>query len=491
MEYTDVAVVGAGLLGCFTARALTALDVRVTVLEAREDVCTGISRANTGIIYTGCDTKPGTLKTRLCVRANRDFDRLCRELDVRFSRCGSLMVSFGPRAAARLQKKLEQGRANGVPGLELLGPEEVYAREPSLAPGVTAGLYAPGTGTVDPWELCIAAYENARDNGADFRFSQEVLRMERTGDGYLLETAAGCCTARVVVNCAGLRADAVREMTKAPAVRVFPTAADYLVLDDTVSGLVKHIIFHEPEEKGKGLTLVPTVDGNLLAGPTARSRDSAPDRATAREGLETLKALCARVVPSLPLDQIISSFASLRPDPYAVREEGGLWAPSDQSISSFTVLEEDGLISLIGIKTPGLTCAAALGEHAANMAARCLGGPGRNPRFCPRRRGIPRVHDLGEAERGSLVRRSPDYGEIVCRCRDVSLGEVLEAIRRGAATLDGVKRRTGACMGRCQGGRCMQRILEPLAREQGLTPQQVTKDGGASPVLEGGGDGTC
>ena len=485
MEYTDVAVIGAGLLGCFAARALAEWDIKVTVLEAREDVCTGISRANTGIIYTGCDTKPGTLKTKLCVKANREFDRLCRELDVRFSRCGSLMVGFGPRAGARLGQKLEQGQANGVPGLELLGPDEVRAMEPNLSSGVTMGLYAPGTGTVDPWELGIAAYENARDNGADFRFSQEVIRMERAGSGYLLETNMGRYTARAVVNCAGLRSDTVRELTERPAVRIFPTAADYLVLDDTVSGLVNHIIFHEPEEKGKGLTLVPTVDGTLLAGPTTRSRDSAPDRATAREGLETLKALCGQIVPSLPLDQTICSFAALRPDPYAVREEQGRWMPMDRSISSFTVLEEDGLISLLGIKTPGLTCAAVLGKHVAALVARYLGDPGKNPRFSPRRRAIRRVHDLNEAQRAALIRRSPDYGEIVCRCRDVSMGEVMEAIRRGAVTLDGVKRRTGAGMGRCQGGRCMQKILETLAREQGCKPWQVTKDGPSSPVLGG------
>lgn len=468
MEYTDVAVIGGGLLGCFTARALTAYDLRVTVFEEREDVCTGISRANTGIIYTGCDTKPGTLKTRLCTAASRDFDRLCRELDVPFSRCGSLMAAFGPRAEAVLEKKLAQGRLNGVPGLELLGPEAVYGLEPGLAPGVRLGLYAPGTGTVNPWELGIAAFENARDNGADFRFSEELLGMERTAGGYRLETSRSGCMARAVVNCAGLRADAVREMAKVPAVRIFPTAGDYLVLDDTVAGLIRHIVFHEPEERGKGLTLVPTVDGNLLIGPTERSRDTAPDWAASREGLEALVRLCGQVVPGLPLGEVIRSFAALRPNPYAVQEREGVWAPVDRSISGFTVLEEDGLISLLGIKTPGLTCAGPLGEHAAACAARFLGGPGRNPRFDPRRRGIRRARGLGEAERDALIREDPDYGEVVCRCRDVTKGEILEAVRRGASTVDGVKRRTGAGMGRCQGSRCGQEVMELVGRTDGI-----------------------
>lgn len=467
MTYTDVAVVGGGLLGCFTARALTAYALRVTVLEAREDVCTGVSRANTGIVYTGCDTKPGTLKTRMCVEANRDFDRLCRELDVPFSRCGSLMAGFGPRAEAVLERKLAQGRMNGVPGLELLGPEAVCELEPHLAPGVRLGLYAPGTGTVIPWELGIAAFENARENGADFHFSEPVLRMERTPGGCRLETDRESYAARAVVNCAGLQADAVREMIEAPAVQIFPTAGDYLVLDSGAAGLIRHIVFHEPEERGKGLTLVPAVDGSLLIGPTERPRDSAPDWAVSREGLEELVRLCAEVVPALPLEEAVRSFAALRPHPWAVELRDGVWTREDRSIAGFTILEEDGLISLLGVKTPGLTCAAKLGEHAAALAARRLGGPGGNPRFNPRRQGIRRAREMGDAERDALIREDPDYGEVVCRCRDVTKGEILEAVRRGASTAEGVKRRTGAGMGCCQGSRCGQRVRELTGGKHG------------------------
>ena len=487
MERFDVAVIGAGLLGCFAARALTALDISVLVLEAREDVCTGVTKANTGIVYTGMDTRPGTLKTELCVRANRDFDALCDELDVRFSRCGSLMVSCGPRADAVLRERLERGRANGVPDLRLLDRDEVLEMEPNLTPDLTLGLFAPGTGTVDPWELGIAAFENARFNGADFRFNEEVTRMERTGEGYLLETPAGQYAARAVVNCAGLNAAAVREYTKIPAVRIFPTAGDYLVLDDTQRGFVSHVVFHEPEAKEKGLTLVPTVDGNLLIGPTERPRESAPDGATAREGLESLYALCAQIVPGLPLNETIRRFSALRPNPFHVQEEKGVWVPEKRSISSFTLLAEDGLISLMGIKTPGLTCAAELGRWAAAEAAKVLGGPGPNRNFDPRRKGIRRAHGLPESERAALVAADPDYGEIVCHCRDVTRAEVIEAIRRGAVTLDGVKRRTGAGMGRCQGARCLLPVLEALAAERGVPVPTITKDGGASYMVTSDG----
>ena len=480
MEHADVVVIGAGVLGCFAARALTERALSVLVLEAGEEVCAGITKANTGIVYTGCDTKPGTLKTELCVRANLDFDRLCRELDVRFSRCGSLMLAFGPRAEGVLRRKLENGRENGVPGLRLLSREETLAMEPRLSPKVTRSLYAPGTGTVDPWELGIAAFENARSNGASFRFREEVAGMARTEKGYLLETNAGQYAARAVVNCAGLNAAAVRELTKVPAIRIFPSAGDYLVLDDSVGGLIRHVISHEPEEKGKGLTLTPTVDGNLLVGPTERDRALTPDGATAIQSLRELMELCARAAPELPLDRTIRSFSALRPNPFHVREKDGVWVPEDRSISNFTVMAEDGLISLIGIKTPGLTCAAELGKLAAKEVCAWLGDPGPNRDFDPVRKGIPRVHTLNEEDRDRLIRANADYGEVVCHCRDVTLGEVREAIRRGASTLDGVKRRTGAGMGRCQGGRCLLPVLEALAADQGLEPTQVTKSGGGS-----------
>ena len=484
MQKRDIVIVGAGLLGCFAARALAAYALDVTVLEAREDVCTGVSRANTGIIYAGYDTSPGTLKTRLCVAGSRGMAGLCRELDVPFSRCGSLMVACGARGEAVLRKKYAAGQENGVEGLRLLGGGEVLAMEPNLTPRVTAGLYAPGAGTLDPWALGIAAYENAKANGIEFRFGAKVREIRRFDGGFLLETDTETLEARAVLNCAGLSADRVRELTEAPLLRLFPSAADYLVLDDTARGFVRHVIFHEPEEKGKGLTLVPTVDGNLLVGPTERDRDGEPG-ATAEAGLEQLRRLCAEVVPGLDLGQTIRSFGAVRPNPYYVREENGIWLPEDRGIRSFPVLEEAGLVSLIGIKTPGLTSAKPLGDYAAERLLAFLGGAERRPDFDPRRRAIPDPRHMTEGGRAALVAAQPDYGRIVCRCRGVSEGEVREAIRRGAVSVDGVKRRTGAGMGRCQGGFCLERVLALLAEARGVPATAVCKDGPGSEVLHG------
>lgn len=486
MIHSDIVIVGAGLLGCFAARALAAYDVKVTVLEQREDVCTGISRANTGIIYTGCDTKPGTLKTRLCVKANENFAALCEELDVSFSQPGSLMLSFGPRADSVLEKKYEQGVENGVKGLELLDREETLRREPRLAEHVRGALYAPGTGTVDPWELGIAAYENAAANGVDFRLNEKLLRMERRGEGFLLETEKESYNCRAVLNCAGLDAPAVRELLLTPLVRIFPSAADYMVLDTKLRGFVNHIIFHEPEEKGKGLTLVPTVDGNILVGPTEYDFDEQEDYATTAFGIERLYELCGEIVPELDLGELIRSFGSMRPNPFYVREERGVWVPEGKNISSFTVLEEGGLFSLIGIKTPGLSCAAELGQYMARKLTAHIGCDRPAPSFEPKRRAIPRPRDMDMQTRSELVRLDPDYGRIVCRCREVTRGEVLEAIARGAVTVDGVKRRVGAGMGRCQGGYCMQGIMEILMERTGVSAAEVRKDGPNTRILNDG-----
>ena len=485
MEKCDVLVIGAGLLGCFAARALSAYELHTVVLEAREDVCTGISKANSGIIYTGLDAVPGTLKAELCVRANRDFDRLCAELDVPFRRCGSLMIACGPRGETKLRKRYEQGILNGVEGLELLSPAETRELESTLTDAVTLSLYAPGTGTVDPWVLGIAAYENARRNEVVFRFREEVRHLTRTGEGFLAETAGNSYLAGAVINCAGLRADAVRELTEPPKARLVPQAADYYVTDTSAGEQVKHVIFHEGEERGKGLTVIPTVDGNLLLGPTKRAWDGEEGMPTESGGLAELRELCREVVPTLDVGSIIRNFGSLRPIVEMGEIKNGVWTPSGEDVSSFLVMEEEGLFSLIGIKTPGLTCACELGKMAAEKAIEYLGGAAKKEDYDPTRRGIPRVRELPEEERTALIIRDPDFGRIVCRCREITRGEILESIRRGAVTVDGVKRRVGAGMGRCQGGWCLQTVLELLARETGQSVTTIEKDGPGSAVLTG------
>lgn len=469
MVKTDVLIIGAGLLGCFAAREMRRYDADVTVLEKENDVCRGISKANTGIIYSGYDNRPGTRKQKLCVSANADFDRLCSELDVPFSRPGSILVGYGPEADAVILRKYNDGIAGGVGGLRLLSGKEAEEMEPALAKGITSALYAPSTGTVDPWDLCIAAYENARDNGAQFIFGECVTDIRREDGGFTVRTGRESYRAKSVINAAGLSSDRVREMSEEPLIRLYPAAADYIVLDRPAASAVRHIIFHEGED-GKGLTIVPTVDGSLLIGPTKRKASdeetAAMDMRTDMHGLSQLTELCRRVAPGIDLSQQIRTFGSLRPDPYYVSvQDGGIIRKSD-SIKDIKVLDEDGLISLIGIKTPGLTIAAGLGLMVSDMAVSHAGLIKENSGFDPHRTGIRRVRDLSEEERAALAAEDPGYGDIVCACMDISAAEIRQAAAAGAKDIESVKRRTGAGFGRCQGSRCRRRITDILEKRE-------------------------
>ena len=477
MQSFDVVVIGGGLLGCFAARNLCRWDLHIALIEAREDVCTGISRANTAIVYPGYDHKPGTLKAKMTVRANGSFDSLCRELDVPFCRCGSLMVSYGEQADAVLRKKYENGLSMGVSELRLLRGEEAVKMEPCLAPGVTSALYAPTAGTVNPWELGIAACENAVANGIALCLNTRVFAISHTTDSYRIETNRDVFSARAVINCAGLYADRVQELVFPTSVHIVPDGADYLVLDKAAANLPTHIIQYEPEDGGKGFNAVPTVDGSLLLGPS--ERDNETDFAVSEKGIFFVYEQAGRIFPGMDLNETIRSFAAVRPNPQ--RKDGS-------SIGSFVIENPaPGFWSLIGIKTPGLTCANELGSYVAERAAEQLAAE-RNESFDPCRKGIKKVRGIPLERRNAAIQADPNFGEVICCCEDVTRAEVLEAIRRGATTLDGVKRRTGTGMGRCQGSRCQQKLITLLAQELGISEAEVTKDGKGSEILGGGRD---
>ena len=437
MKPVDVAVIGGGVLGCFAARNLTRYRLRVILVEAAEDVCTGITRANSAVVYAGYDHHPGSWKADLTVRANESFDQLCAVLDVPFSRCGSLMTACGPKSKAVLKRKLDQGRRNGVPGLRLLTGDEAREREPMLSSEVTAALYAPTTGTVNPWQLGIAAYESARMNGCEALLNAPVTSIVPDGAGYLIQTCRGDLFARAVVNCAGLGAVKVQELIYPSDVRLRLDGADYLVFDP-LTPHPGHILFEETEA-GKGVTAVPCPEGNLLL--ESLPRPWRPDYATTREGLETIRAHGDRWLPGLDFGAVIRSFGAVRPNP-----EGA----DGRDIRDFCLLRPAAAFwSLVGVKTPGLTCANELGARIAGECAAALDAP-LNDSFIPERWAI----------------RSAPGSPLVCRCEGVTRDMVLQAIDRGAVTADGVKRRVGAGMGRCQGSRCACKI-DGMLREKG------------------------
>ena len=436
MNDYDVIVIGGGVLGCFAARNLRRWKLSVLLLEAAEDVCTGITRANSAIVYAGYDMKPGTRKAEMTVQANAGFDRLCRELEVPFFRRGSLMVSFGPKGERTLARKLEAGQKSRVPGLKLLSGEEARKLEPMLSEKVTAALYAPSTGTVNPWLLGIAAYENARKNGCQTQMNTRVLAIAKAQDSYRVTTDRGELFCRAIVNCAGLQADQIQNMMYPRGTAILMDGTDYLVMDPQIQ-TPKHIIFQETEG-GKGITAVPCVEGNLLLESPARPLEI--PFATTRKGMECTKAAAEDLFPGLETHAVIRSFGAVRPNPH--REDGS-------SIHDFCIEQPaQDFISFIGIKTPGLTCANELGLYAAGRIAEALAAEP-NPNFDPHRAAISAADD-----------------QIICQCGNITRGQILEAIRRGAATVDGIKRRVGTGMGPCQGSRCAWEI-EKLLEEYG------------------------
>ena len=448
MKRFDAAVIGGGILGCFTARNLRRWNISTLLLEKENDVCKGITRANSAICYAGCDNKPGSRKAEMTVRGNANMEQLSEELEVPFSWCGSLMVTYEEASVSKLERKLQNGIQNGVPGLRLLSGAEAEAMEPMLKKGVAAALYAPTTGTINPWKLGIAAYENAVQNGAEALLNTQVLGIRKSEEGFLVETDGDTFLCKMVFNCAGLFADKVQELLFPPSVRLHLDGAEYLVLDHNTEK-PSRVIFHQGSSCGKGITAIPCVEGNLLISGI-RKELSVPFATTA-EGLEDLHRATDALLPELDRTAVIRSFGAVRPNPYKV---------SGESLHDFCIENPaPGFYSLIGVKTPGLTCANELGLHLAEQAAAYLSAE-KNPTFDPHRTAIEKKRD------------DPDFCQIVCRCEHITRGEILEAIRRGATTVDGVKRRVGAGMGRCQGSRCGWKIARIL-KETGVNPNPV------------------
>lgn len=466
MESFDAAIIGGGLVGCFAARALTRYDIRTVLIESAEDVCTGISKANTAIVYSGCDNRPGSLKAGLTVSANARFDELCAELEVPFVRCGSLMTGKGPNADAVLRRKLLNAQKSSVPGARIISGSEAREIEPALGPGLSSALFLPSTGTVNPWYFCYAAYENAVQNGCAVRLNTKLLSVRRSQGKYVLETDRGEFTVRSVVNCAGLSADKVHEMLFQPCFRIFPDGADYVVFRRGCSEL-GHIIQHEPEDGEKGTNIVPTTDGSILAGPTERPLCAEPSAALHGE-IEKIDSAVSRLLPGLSGAEMIRSFGAVRPHPHRVVLKDGEYVPDGSDIGSFVIERpESGFISFIGLKTPGMTCAEALGSLAAKAVSEHL-GRGLRDDFDPHRASAPRLRDSALKARIEKAASDGRYANIVCLCEKISEGEIIDAIRRGAVSVDGVKRRCGALMGECQGSRCRYEIAGMLSRELSL-----------------------
>lgn len=473
---TDIIVIGAGVTGCAVARELARYDWKVAVLERAADVCEGTSKANSGIVHAGFDAVPGTLKAKLNVEGNKMMEALSRELDFPFKRNGSLVLCFSETDRPKLEKLLEQGRQNGVEGLRIIGREELKSLEPNVSKEAVAALYAPTGGIVCPFNLTIALAENAATGGVEFHFNTEVESIEKLREGYRVSTSRGVSEARVIVNAAGVYADRFHNMVSEKKIKIIPRKGEYCLMDKNVGNLVERTIFQLPTKYGKGVLVTPTVHGNLLAGPTATDIDDYEGVNTTREGMEDLLRRAALSVNNLPVRQIITSFAGLRAH--------GVTGQGDFIVGQ--IEDAPGFFDAAGIESPGLTCAPALGKYLAQLVLEYLPALKKDG-FVSTRKGIPSMALATPGERQRLIQENPLYADVVCRCELVTEGEIMDAIHRplGATTLDGVKRRTRAGMGRCQAGFCSPRTVEILARELGMDMAQICKNDAGSQFLTG------
>ncbi|MDY3918190.1 MAG: NAD(P)/FAD-dependent oxidoreductase [Candidatus Limivivens sp.] len=472
-EY-DVVIIGGGVTGAAIARELSRYRLRICLLEKEEDVCSGTSKANSAIVHAGFDAKPGSWKARMNVEGNRMMDELAKDLEIPFRRNGSMVVCFSREELPRLQKLKEQGEQNGVPGLRILTEEEAKAMEPNLADAVCGALYAPTGGIVCPFELTLALAENARANGVDFFFDTEVIRIARLEEGYETITTKGQFRSGYVVNAAGLWADHFHNMVSADKITIIPRRGSYCLMDKGTGSHVNSTIFQLPGEHGKGILVTPTVHGNLLIGPTAVDLSDREDTAATAKELEAVQSISAASVKNIPYRQTITSFAGLRA--CQTGRDFILGEPRDAR----------GFFDAAGIESPGLSSAPAIGQYLARRIAEASGAKIRED-FIPCRKGIVKAASLPFEERRRLIAQNPAYGAIVCRCEQISEGEILDAISRplGARSMDGIKRRVRAGMGRCQGGFCTPRVMELLAEARHLPMEEICKNSSGSELLKG------
>ena len=470
----DVIIIGGGVVGCAIAREMAKQERKIALLERASDVCEGSSKANSGIIHAGYDALPGTLKASLNVQGNRMMEALAKELDIPFKQNGSFVLSFDEEGRDGLKKLYDRGIANGVKNMQILSGDEVRKLEPNVSSEVKAALYAPTAGIVCPFGMTYAFAENAAVNGVEFYLNTEVIDIKKTKDGFLLLTSKENYEAKYVINAAGVYADKIHNMVSENKLNIIPRRGQYCLMDKEVGSLTKATLFQLPTKLGKGVLVTPTVHGNLLVGPNAEDLEDKEGINTTAAGLEDILMRGERSIARLPKNKVITSFAGLRAN------EGS----GDFIIKE--VKDAKGFIDVAGIASPGLTASPAIGVYVAELIQK-IAPTTLKQNFIATRKGIPNVATATMEERRKLIEKNPAYANVICRCELVTEGEIIDAIRRpvGATTLDGIKRRTRAGMGRCQSGFCSPKVVELLAKELGVQVSEITKMGGNSTFITG------
>ena len=474
MERYDVAVIGAGIVGCSVARELSKYQLRSVVIEKENDVSLGATRANSAIVHAGYDPVPGTMIAKYNVEGSRIIQRLAQELDFPYKQIGAFVLAFDKEDEKTVENLYQRGVANGVPALEILSPQRLLEMEPNLNPEIRCALYAPTTAICSPWEMTIAQMDNAVTNGVELLLKNQVIGIEKLSDGFRIITNRQTLESRFLINAAGVYADEICAMVEKPSFHMVADNGDYYILDKSQGNVVSHVVFQCPSKMGKGVLLSPTVHGNLIVGPDAQDIDDKEDRSTTAERLQYVLDTARRSCNAFDSREAIRNFAGVRPN-------------SDQKdFVIYASKENPGYINLGGMKSPGLTSGPAIAVDVLEMLRE--GGLKLEPKaeYTPYRK-VVRFKDLSKEEKQELIARDSRYGRIICRCETVTEGEIVAALHGPfiPASIDGIKRRCGAGMGRCQGGFCRPRVQAIIARELGIPFEAVEQDREGSYIVIG------
>lgn len=472
MEKYDILIIGAGVTGAMIARNLSKYDIKVTLLDKENDVGNLTSNANSAIVHSGYDPVPNTNKAKFNVLGNKMFDQICDELDVNFERVGSLTVALYDEQLPLLKELEERSKQNNV-HVELLDAEQVKKMEPNINPDVKGALFAPTAGIVDVFNFVVHAVENAVDNGVELFLNQEVQSITKQDNFYLVKTNKGEFISKIVINAAGCFADKIAEMVEPIDWKITPRKGEYFVLDHYKAGLVNHVIFPLPSEKGKGILVTMTTSGNYLVGPSSELVDEKDDYSTDGPTLSNVRKQATDMVPSIPFNQVIRVFSGNRPT--CTRHDFVIeYSKKDKYF-----------INVGGIESPGFVSSPAIGEYVVEELVRPLISLKEKNNYNPRVKRYHRLYNAMMANDYSFINKHEDYGQIICNCEKVTLGEILDVLSRSCPphSVKALKRRTRAGFGKCQGGFCQPRVVLLLAKHYGISPMDVSYDGEFSKIL--------
>ena len=472
----DIVIIGAGVVGSMVARRLIMQKRSICVLEKEGDVANGASKANSGIIHGGFDPEPGTLKARLNAEGIGKLYDAAKQLNVPFKRNGSLVCSFDENEDRAIYELYHRAEINGITGVSIIDRAKIKELEPNVSDNVRIALYAPCAGIISPYELCIAAIGNAMDNGVELKLCFNVSRIQKKKDHFLIRSSGGeSVEARVVINCAGAYAGKISEIAGAEEIKIMPRAGEYMVLDKCEGNKVARTVFQVPSEAGKGILVTPTVDGNLLIGPTASRVEQFDDKDTTQAGLSTVKRYAVKSVPNIDFSKVITSFVGIR----ASEKDGDFIIGESKFIKGF--------VNVAAIDSPGLTCCVSIADTVADIVDEIAEIAPENQSFNGCREDMHMFRGMNLDQKNAYIKKHPEYGEIVCRCEGISKGEIIKALTTNpkANDVDGVKRRVRAGMGRCQGGFCMPSVARIISQINSVKMEKVTKNGAKSEIVKG------